>query len=160
MIQSEDRPWTILGTKDHKDKGCTGGQPPITKERKENREGDQRGSLKIWTPNCDTLTNDKLEELKCRISMEDEAPDVIALSEVRPKNAKFPRSLVEYQIAGYEMESRNIENTTGRGIIMYMNKNLKYRLKNLNTQFEEILAVHHHKRRPQQYLTTSNLPQP
>ena len=82
-----------------------------------------------------------MEELKCRISMEDGAPDVIALSEVRPKNAKFPRFLVEYQMEGYEMESRNLDNNTGRGIILYMSKSLKYRLKNLATHFEEFLAV-------------------
>ena len=73
--------------------------------------------------------------------MVEQAPDIIALSEVNPKNARYLRQLQEYHIDGYDLESRNIEDMRRRGIIIYIRKNLKYHLMNQDTQFEETVTI-------------------
>ena len=75
------------------------------------------GILRIWNTNCDQLTRSKLYELKQRIDMTNEPPDIIAISEVRAKNATLPPSIQEYQLDGYSAEGINIDSSTGRGMI-------------------------------------------
>ena len=53
--------------------------------------------------NVDTLTIDKLNELKTRLKYMDTLPDLIALQEVKAKHFRFERSLAEYHIEGYEI---------------------------------------------------------
>ena len=62
--------------------------------------------MKLWFTNADVLTQEKLQELKLRISQD--APDIIAVSEVRPKFWKHEITPAQYQIKGYNMEVNNL----------------------------------------------------
>ena len=53
--------------------------------------------IRIWYANADTLTKEKIEELKQEI-ISSEPPDVIAITEIKPKNYKRQLSEVEYKI--------------------------------------------------------------
>ena len=71
------------------------------------------------TTNADVLTKDKLAEL--RRDAKNEKPDIIAVSEVKPKNYEKMRTLAEYKIKGYLPEPLNIDNkVVGRGMLVYI----------------------------------------
>ena len=81
--------------------------------------------LKVFTANADVLTKDKMAEL--RRDAKAEQPDIIAISEVKPKNYEKVRTLAEYKIKGYTPEPINIDTKeTGRGMIIYINEALCY----------------------------------
>ena len=71
--------------------------------------------LKIIYTNADVLTN-KLEELQSIIQQED--ADIVAITEVLPKNMIFPVEEFEFELQGYQFVS-NIQiakSKGGRGI--------------------------------------------
>lgn len=77
--------------------------------------------------NVDTFSQDKLCELKLRLSIMDNKPKVITISEVNKKNFKLERFLSEYNIDEYEMIPLNLnKGDPGRGMILYIDSNLKY----------------------------------
>ena len=55
----------------------------------------QRKLIRIWFTNADVLTQDKLLELKSMIR--NSAPEIIAVTEVKPKNFHRSRTDLEYQ---------------------------------------------------------------
>ena len=86
----------------------------------------QSNSLSILFTNADTLTKDKLLDLKTRIAQNE--PQILAFSEVKPKNYKRELQLVEFNIPGYEAVPTNIDSGTGRGMLVYVQHNQKYNL--------------------------------
>ena len=91
-------------------------------------------NVNIWFSNVDVLTVDKLNELKVRITDANKhLPQVIALQEVKLKNYRYDRSVEEYQISGYEIIEKNLTGNIGRGLMIYIQKGLKYRSVNYNT---------------------------
>ena len=64
--------------------------------------------LNIWYTNADTLTKDKIQELKDDINASS-PPDIIAVTEIKPKNYTKELQIVEYMIDGYEFESVNLK---------------------------------------------------
>ena len=50
--------------------------------------------------------------------IEEENPLIIAVYEVKPKNAR-DRTLKDYEIPNYSLHPVNLENNTGRGIAVY-----------------------------------------
>lgn len=83
--------------------------------------------LTIWYTNADTLTKDKVNELTNEINQENpEKPDIICITEFKPKN--FSRTLTEqeYKIEGYEFVQVGIEKAYTRGVAIYVNSALNY----------------------------------
>ena len=68
----------------------------------------------------------KLHELSSGIT--DEFPDIICIAKVKPKNFKRTLSLVEYKIVGYNSEDLSIVQDTCRNMLLFMKKNIKYKL--------------------------------
>ena len=58
-----------------------------------------RGNMKVMFSNVDVYTADKKREL-IGILRGGRNPEVIAIQEVRPKNKRYERDLVEYEIDG------------------------------------------------------------
>ena len=65
-------------------------------------------SFKVVSSNVDTLTSDKLQDLRVRIDLMDSKPSIIALCEVKPKNFRYERNLAEYNVEGYNLLPLNI----------------------------------------------------
>ena len=107
--------------------------------------GDQGGKqgpiVKIWNTNCDQMTVDKLYELRNRIQMEEEPPDIISISEVKNKTRSTATSLEQYKIEGYMMEGQNLENDQGRGLLVYIKEGMRYNLMNTDANFCEALIL-------------------
>ena len=92
--------------------------------------------------NVDTLTNEKICELKTTIESMSEKPMIIALQEVKPKNFKYDRLLAEYNLEGYEIIHKNLEKSSrGRGMLIYIQQSLKYTSVNIDIDFEEYLCI-------------------
>ena len=66
--------------------------------------------------NANQLTSSKMAELTYKI--EEEKPLIIAVCEVKPKNARY-HTLKDYEIPNYSLHPVNLENNTGRGIAVY-----------------------------------------
>ena len=65
--------------------------------------------------------------VKLRLSLLTKKTSVIAVSEVKPKNFRFDRTLSEYNLDGYEMLTLNLcKNDAGRGMILYIDSCVKY----------------------------------
>ena len=82
--------------------------------------------LQIWYTNADVLTREKLNELKDFIDSSN-APDIIAITEIKPKNYKRVLSKSDYKLKGYLLEpvNLNVRNST-RGIAVYIRDTLNY----------------------------------
>ena len=81
--------------------------------------------LNIWYTNADTLTKDKIQELTNDINASS-PPDIIAVTEIKPKNYTKELQMVEYMIDGYEFESANLKDRgSTRGVGIYSRKSLK-----------------------------------
>jgi hypothetical protein len=92
--------------------------------------------------NVDTFQGEKLSELKQRLDLLERKPKVIAISEVKPKNFRFERSISEYNIAGYEMITLNLnKEDNGRGMIVYIDSSIKYSPISIDTEFLECICV-------------------
>ena len=71
------------------------------------------------------LQSFKSHELSSRIT--DEFPDIICIAEVKPKYFERILSLVEYNIVGYNSQVLNIVQDTGRGMLLFIKKDIKYK---------------------------------
>ena len=92
--------------------------------------------------NVDVLTPDKLRELKTRVQDNNVKPSIIALQEVRPKNYRYDRLLVEYSIDEYEMVGKNISNAEeGRGLLIYVHKSVTFTEITFGQQYCEYLSI-------------------
>ena len=68
-------------------------------------------NLKCMYTNCDTLTN-KTSELK--LAIDSNHPDIIALTEVTPKNNRYILQKSEIEIKGYNLYISDFEETNTR----------------------------------------------
>ena len=89
--------------------------------------------------NADSLPN-KLVELKGRVESE-ERPDIIVVTETKPKNSRFQMCEADFKIEGYDIFQRNINEGHGRGIIIYTNPDLRASKIDTGTYFEEMLPL-------------------
>ena len=96
------------------------------------------GKLKIFYTNADTVTN-KWEELM--IVLNTENPDVIAITEVKPKYSRYDISDPEISIQGYCLYSKNIAGKTGRGVAVYIKENITSEEIATEIPFEEIVLT-------------------
>ena len=71
----------------------------------------------IYT-NADCLTN-KISEL--RLQVKNHNPQIVGITEVKPKNFRYQLSDSEIALAGYELFGSNLQNKTGRSVHIYTN---------------------------------------
>ena len=91
--------------------------------------------LNVWYTNADSLTQSKLSEIECRITMEH--PDVICITESNPKNYVYELTDAQFNISGYDMIRTSAG--TGRGVIIYTANHLLASKIEVQTKFEESL---------------------
>ena len=97
--------------------------------------------LSCFYTNADMLKN-KLSELFVRVNSF--APDLIGITEVKPKKIKYSMEPAEFLLdtdMDYDMFYRNIDNFIGRGMILYTKKSLKAKEVQMNTVFQENVFV-------------------
>ena len=94
--------------------------------------------MKCLYTNADQLPN-KLNELKDRIELYN--PDIIAITEVKPKNPKAANQLSEFALPNYNMFPVNIVSDEGRGIIVYVNDKLRASPIVLQTSYTEYITI-------------------
>ena len=94
----------------------------------------QIANIKCMYTNADTLTN-KMPELKALVK--DIQPSVIAITEVIPKNYRYPVQKAEIKISeDYNIFPECISNM-GRGITIQLHKSIEAQEVNIQTTFEE-----------------------
>ena len=96
-------------------------------------------SLLCISTNADSFLN-KIEEFKNRF-LNTDRPDIIAITEVLPKNARYPLTKAELQLPGYEMFPNNFPDKSKRGTIIYVTNKLKAVELQLETNFNESVCV-------------------
>jgi hypothetical protein len=80
--------------------------------------------LYIWYTNADSLLN-KRGELESRLSVTDNKPHVIAITEIKPKKLSTKLMPSEFNLEGYALFiSNDLDNNLERGIIIYVRSNL------------------------------------
>ena len=65
----------------------------------------------------------------------------MVISEVKPKNNRYPLVQTEFNISDYDLFAENIETVNGRGLLIYTRKWLKASIVNLSSKFSEFIAV-------------------
>ena len=86
----------------------------------------RRSLISIWYTNADTLTTAKINELKEEFKSS-YPPDIIAITEIKPKNYTSELNKLEYRIEGYNFEAINVDDRgSTRGVALYVRKSLKY----------------------------------
>ena len=86
------------------------------------RSKNDTGLISIWYTNADTLTKDKLQELKEDINASS-SPDIIAITEMKPKKYTKELTEVEYMIDDYIFEPVNFEDRgSTSGVAIYYRK--------------------------------------
>ena len=90
--------------------------------------------LKIFYTNCDCLTKSKLNELEVKLGQM--KPDIICLTEVLPKNKLLNYNQDMYGLNGYRLiESVLVK----RGICLYAKINIKHKVKEDMSEFNEYI---------------------
>ena len=95
-------------------------------------------SFNIMYTNADQLFN-KFNELE--LLVQTKIPDIIAITEVKPKNNRYTPYVGELNLEGYTLWHTNIENEHGRGCIIYTLSNLNVRELRVKTHFTEFLLL-------------------
>ena len=94
----------------------------------------------MWYTNADTLHN-KLPELRNRIKHAKSPPSIIAITEVKLKNTRHPLTEPEIKIDGFDLFTKNIEQSTGRGLALYVKPELKAYEVIPEVTYEEMLGI-------------------
>ncbi len=110
-------------------------------QRKKAKQDDYLGKpLKCIYTNADSLKN-KMNEFITRIS--DCDPDIICVNEVKPKHMKDNLTESEFSLKdeGYNMFPLNIDNNTGRGMLLYTKSSVKAERIEISGEFEEVVWI-------------------
>ncbi len=96
--------------------------------------------LKCMYTNADSLKN-KLNEFTTRVL--DCNPDIICITEVKPKNMKDNLTESEFSLKekGYNMFPLNIENNIGRGMLVFTKSSLQAVRIHISGNFEEVVWI-------------------
>ena len=93
-----------------------------------------------WYTNADTPTN-KLPELSSRVKNAKTPPSMIAITEIKPKNYRYPLTAAELQLDNCDIFTKNIPGNKERDIAIYTTRELKAHEISIKTIFEEHLTV-------------------
>ena len=85
---------------------------------------DSKNGLKIWYKNANGFIN-KRSELSLLLNNAIEKPNIIAITEVKPKSSKYQLVSSELNLSGYNHFSANIASSVGRGIVIIVDCSLK-----------------------------------
>ena len=98
-------------------------------------------SIKLMFTNSDQLTPSKIDELKKRINQE--KPLIIAVSEIKSKNASKKSMLQDYEIPNYSLHHVNLDTEVGRGLAIYSHSSLANSINqlDLDLSFEEVCLL-------------------
>ena len=99
----------------------------------------QHGLKCIYT-NADSLLN-KLDEFKNRFLSEKVLPNIIAFTEVIPKNMCYDINKAEIDLEGYDLLPSNFSGTAKRGIYVYVKRSLKATEMEFTSDFKESVWV-------------------
>ena len=94
--------------------------------------------INITYTNADQLKN-KMNELTQYIQYTDTLPQIIAVTEIKPKNNRYPVFPAEYNLPDYVTYHKNVDNNIGRGIIIYVHESLVARQILPCTEYQESL---------------------
>ena len=129
--QKPPRPLTTVESALIATKPTKGTRKHTSKDNKEMKKTKSKGecfksktAVSMWYTNADTLHN-KLPELRNRIKHAKSPPSIIAITEVKPKNTRHPLTEPEIKIDGFDLFTKNIEQSTGRGLALYVKPELK-----------------------------------
>ncbi len=111
----------------------TNNNAPINKQAKKYQH-----KLKCFYTNADSLVN-KMTEFRARVG--DIAPDIIVVTEAKPKNARYMPLVAEYAVEGYDMFRLNMDCIGGRGIILYTSTDLEAEPYEVDPSFNEIVCA-------------------
>ena len=93
-------------------------------------------NLRCIYTNADSLLN-KIEEFKIRFLSDENIPDIIAITEVVPKNTRYTLNKADIELSGYELFPRNFSGSARRGVIIYVRKKLQAVEVDIDTEFKE-----------------------
>ena len=96
--------------------------------------------LQCYYTNADSLPN-KLGELKTRIQERDKKYDLIAITEIYPKNCRYLPGKAELQLEGFDLLMGESKMKSTRGTAMYINKDLNAEEVKFEDNFEESIWV-------------------
>ena len=96
--------------------------------------------INCWYTNADSLRN-KMEELKLRLQLADKKPEIIMITEVKPKNSKYSLSEAELSLENYHLITLNIDTDYGRSIAVYVKKGLRFSEVEMKSEFQESLWI-------------------
>ena len=97
--------------------------------------------LFILFSNVDTFSVDKQLELSERLRTMESTLQVIALQEVKPKNGRYAKSVEEYKLEGYNIIEYNLDANKGRGLLLYVKRDVKCNTVELSTNYCEHRSV-------------------
>jgi exonuclease III len=93
-------------------------------------------SFKYLYTNADTLSN-KLDELKAIVA--DTKPNIIAITEVKPKFNRYKVLPSELQLDDYNMYTNNWDEKGTRGMACYIDKRIEAKPLSLGTNYSECI---------------------
>ena len=82
-----------------------------------------------------------MEELKLRLQLADKKPEVIMITEVKPKNSRYSLSEAELSLENYHLITMNIDTDYGRGIAVYVKKGLRFSEVEMKSEFQECVWI-------------------
>ncbi|CAG2195125.1 unnamed protein product [Mytilus edulis] len=100
-------------------------------ERDENRK-------KIWKLRLKLKVISRGKTSICDIK---QAPEIIMVTEVLPKNSRYNLNKAEFSFSDYDMFRDNFSSESGRGIIIYLKRELKAVEVNIESEFKEHVWV-------------------
>ena len=82
-----------------------------------------------------------MTELRNRTNNTDDKPQIIAITEVKPTNSRYPTTEAELQIPGYNIHVDNLDVKEGRGTLIYTADYLKANIEHLQTEYRESILL-------------------
>ena len=101
---------------------------------------EQIKELKILYTNADNLLN-KRKDLEILIATMEVKPHVIAITEIKPKRITTKLQIGEYNLKGYEMFCGDLESMSGRGVIIYIIKEMIATILEVPITFDEGIFI-------------------
>ena len=96
--------------------------------------------ISVLYTNADCLTNKKSEFLLLLKTLK-KKPSIIAITEVKPKSAKYKLNASELSLEGYNIFHGGLEDSNLRGIVIYVDKYLKASPISVPIDFQENIFI-------------------